>query len=59
MTSVASPRCDGTTLCKLTLLALVEREPALEEWADRLSRAAARLALCASSNLSACLDPRR
>ena len=41
------------------LLELVESEPGFEEWVDLLSRTVAKLARCASSSLSACLDPLR
>ena len=56
--SCVSPRCEGTILCRFTLLELVDNEPALDEWLERLcSRCADTFASYASSNLSACLDP--
>lgn len=59
MTSCVKPRYDPAILWRLTLLELVESDPAFDEWADRYSRCAASFALCASCSFSACFEPRR
>jgi hypothetical protein len=61
MISCVMPRCDGGLCGRLTLLELVDSEGGLELLRDRLrfSCCALKLALCASSNRSAYLEPRR
>lgn len=58
-TSWFRPRCDWAILCRLTLLELVDSDPAFDECVDLYSRCAASFALCASCSFSACFDPRR